>query len=455
MNARPPLTTTRQTNTVNSRRIAVIGSGIAGMAAAWYLSGRHEVTLFEADARLGGHTATVDVDLEGRHYAIDTGFIVFNDWTYPHFQRLMQRLGVLSQPTEMSFSVHETTRDFEYNGHTLASLFAQRRNLLRPSFYGLLREILRFNREAIRAMDEGALDPALTLGTWLEAHGFGAAFQKRYLLPMGAAIWSASLNDLRDFPLQFFVRFFRHHGLLSINHRPQWYTLVGGSRSYIPLLTAPYANRIRLSTPVRGIRRLGDGVAVRSSLGLEHYDEVVMACHADQALALLEDPTPAEREVLGALTYQDNEVVLHTDTRLLPRRRRAWASWNYRLDDRDETARVSVTYDMNILQRLAAPHTFCVTLNDSEAIAPEKVLGRFTYAHPQFTLEGEAAKARHGEISGTAFHTHYCGAYWRNGFHEDGVWSALRVAHALGGDEAGPEGVTNLLAPVVEGAMSA
>ena len=437
------------------RRIAVIGSGIAGMAAGWYLSGRHQVTLFEADERLGGHTATVDVELEGRHYAIDTGFIVFNDWTYPHFQRLMQRLGVHAQPTEMSFSVHETARDFEYNGHTLATLFAQRRNLLRPSFHALLRDILRFNREAIRAMDEGQLDPALTLGEWLAARGFGEAFQRRYLLPMGAAIWSASLRDLRDFPLQFFVRFFRHHGLLSVNDRPQWYTLVGGSRSYIPLLTAPYASRIRLATPVRGIRRLRDGVEVRSQLGVERFDEVVLACHADQALALLEDPSPAEREILGALPYQDNEVVLHTDTRLLPRRPRAWASWNYRLDGRDEAARVSVTYDMNILQRLEAPHTFCVTLNDSDAIAAEKVLGRFTYAHPQFTLAGEAAKARHAEISGGARRTHYCGAYWRNGFHEDGVWSALRVAHALGGDEAGPEGVASLLAPVVEEAVRA
>ncbi|MCE0733374.1 FAD-dependent oxidoreductase [Halomonas sp. G15] len=448
MNARPP-------HPMDRRRIAVVGSGIAGMAAAWYLSGRHEVTLFEADTRLGGHTATVDVELEGRHYAIDTGFIVFNDWTYPHFQRLMQRLGVLTQPTEMSFSVHETSRDFEYNGHTLTSLFAQRRNLLRPSFYGLLREILRFNREAIRAMDDGTLDPAMTLGEWLESNAFGEAFQRRYLLPMGAAIWSASLSDLRDFPLQFFVRFFRHHGLLSVNDRPQWHTLVGGSRSYIPLLTAPYASRIRQSTPVRGIRRLADGVALRSDLGVEHFDEVVLACHADQALALLEDPSPAEHEILGALPYQDNEVVLHTDTRLLPRRPRAWASWNYRLDGRDEAARVSVTYDMNILQRLEAPHTFCVTLNDSDAIAPEKVLGRFTYAHPQFTLAGEAAKARHAEISGAAFRTHYCGAYWRNGFHEDGVWSALRVAHALGGDEAGPEGVAELLSPVAREAEHA
>ncbi len=326
------------------RRIAVVGSGIGGMAAAWYLSSRHRVTLFEAGDRLGGHTATVDVELEGRHYAIDTGFIVFNDWTYPHFQRLLARLGVLTQPTEMSFSVHETARDFEYNGHTLASLFAQRRNLLRPSFYRLLRDILRFNREATRALESGDLDPTMTLGEWLEANGYGEAFQRRYLLPMGAAIWSGSLQELRDFPLQFFVRFFRNHGLLSVNDRPQWHTLVGGSRSYIPALTAPYAGRIRLSTPVRGIRRLANGVELRTESGVEHFDEVVLACHADQALALLEDPSPAEREILGALPYQDNEVVLHTDTRLLPRRRRAWASWNYRLDGRDEGQRISVTY---------------------------------------------------------------------------------------------------------------
>lgn len=234
------------------------------------------------------------------------------------------------------------------------------------------------------------------------------------------------------------MRFFRHHGLLSVNDRPQWYTLVGGSRSYIPALTAPYADRIRLSTPVQGIRRLVDGVELHTAAGTERFDEVVLACHADQALALLEDPTPAEREVLAALPYQDNEVVLHTDTRLLPRRRRAWASWNYRLDGRGADERISVTYDMNILQRLAALHTFCVTLNDGDAIDPDKVLGRFTYAHPQFTLAGEAAKARYAEISGPAFRTHYCGAYWRNSFHEDGVWSALRVARGLGCDEEGP-----------------
>ena len=418
-----------------AQRIAVIGSGIGGMAAAWYLSSRHEVTLFEAADRLGGHTATVDVELEGHHYAIDTGFIVFNDWTYPHFQRLMARLGVASQPTEMSFSVHETGRDFEYNGHTLASLFAQRRNLLRPSFHRLLRDILRFNREATRALEDDRLDPAMTLGAWLQANGFGNDFQHHYLLPMGAAIWSASISDLRAFPLLFFVRFFRHHGLLSVSDRPQWHTLVGGSRSYIPALTAPCAGRIHLATPVRGIRRHADWVEVRTASGIQAFDQVVLACHADQALAMLDDPSAAEREILGALPYADNEVVLHTDTRLLPRRRRAWASWNYRLDGRGDDTRVSVTYDMNILQRLDAPHTFCVTLNDGAAIDPAKVLGRFTYAHPQFTLAGQTAQARHGEISGPGQRTHYCGAYWRNGFHEDGVWSALRVAQSLGCNE--------------------
>ncbi|WP_355662011.1 NAD(P)/FAD-dependent oxidoreductase [Halomonas salifodinae] len=414
------------------QHIAVVGSGIAGMAAAWYLSSRHRVTLFEADQRLGGHTATMDVSLDGRDYAIDTGFIVFNDWTYPHFQRLLSRLDVATQPTEMSFSVHEIGADFEYNGHTLGSLFAQRGNLLRPRFYRLLAQILRFNRQAVRDLERGDLAPDLTLGDYLTANGYGRDFQRRYLLPMGAAIWSASLGDMRDFPLAFFLRFFRNHGLLSIHDRPQWYTLVGGSRSYIPALTAPYAERIRLATPVQGIRRQADGVQVRSAAGLEHFDQVVLACHADQALALLEDPSPAERGVLSALPYQDNEVVLHTDTRLLPRRRRAWASWNYRLDGRSEAARVSVTYDMNILQRLEAPHTFCVTLNDTISIDPARILGRYRYAHPQFTLAGEAAKARHAEISGPERHTHFCGAYWRNGFHEDGVWSALRVAEALG-----------------------
>lgn len=430
---------TKTSSLNSSQRIAVIGSGISGMSAAWYLSAQHEVTLFESAERLGGHTATIDVEIPGKngpeHYAIDTGFIVFNDWTYPHFQRLLETLNVPAQSTEMSFSVHETEVDFEYNGHTLGSLFAQRRNLLRPSFYRLLRDIIRFNREATRDLDSERLPEAMTLGEYLDQKGYDDAFQRRYLLPMGAAIWSASISDLRAFPLTFFVRFFRNHGLLSVNHRPQWYTLIGGSRQYIPALTAPYASRIRLNTPVTAISRDDTGVTLTTADGTERFDQVVLACHSDKALAMLSDASTTERDVLSAMPYQNNDVVLHTDTRLLPRRRRAWASWNYRLDQRDAEERVSVTYDMNILQRLESDTTFCVTLNDGDSINPDKVLGRFTYAHPQFTLDGYAAQQRHAEISGVN-RTHFCGAYWRNGFHEDGVWSALRVARALGCDEA-------------------
>ncbi|CAN0577379.1 unnamed protein product [Ectocarpus sp. 12 AP-2014] len=419
-----------------SQRIAIVGSGISGMAAGWYLSAQHEVTLFEADSRLGGHTATMDVEVDGRSYAIDTGFIVFNDWTYPHFQRLLETLGVASQATEMSFSVHETARDFEYNGHTLGSLFAQRRNLLNPSFYRLLSDILRFNKQATNALESSTLPEQMTLGEYLDRNHYNRDFQRRYLLPMGAAIWSASISDLRAFPLAFFVRFFRNHGLLSVNHRPQWYTLVGGSNRYIPNLTAPYAARIHLNTPVTQITRDSTGVNITTPSGTQRFDHVVLACHADQALAMLGDASRVEKEVLGALPYQDNEVVLHTDIGLLPRRKRAWASWNYRLDHREAEERVSVTYNMNILQRIESGTTFCVTLNDSDSIDPSNVLGRYTYAHPQFTLTGQAAQARHAEISSAAHRTHFCGAYWRNGFHEDGVWSALRVSQGLGCDES-------------------
>lgn len=429
---------TTPASTMASQRIAIIGSGISGMAAGWYLSAHHEVTLFEADARLGGHTATMDVEVEGRSYAIDTGFIVFNDWTYPHFQRLLETLGVAYQPTEMSFSVHETARDFEYNGHTLGSLFAQRSNLLKPSFYRLLSDILRFNKQATQALESGQLPKDMTLGAYLDQHHYNQAFQQRYLLPMGAAIWSASISDLRAFPLAFFVRFFSNHGLLSVNHRPQWHTLVGGSKSYIPRLTAPYASRIHLNTPVMRITRESTGVTITTASGSQRFDQVVLACHADQALAMLGDPSSAEKEILGSMPYQENDVVLHTDTSLLPRRKRAWASWNYRLDQRGDDARVSVTYAMNILQQLESDTTFCVTLNDTDSIDPRCILGRYRYAHPQFTLAGQAAQARHADISLLDRRTHFCGAYWRNGFHEDGVWSALRVARALGCDEAVP-----------------
>ncbi|OLO04143.1 NAD(P)/FAD-dependent oxidoreductase [Salinicola socius] len=422
-----------------AQRIAVIGGGIAGMTAAHYLSRRHQVTLFEADSRLGGHTATIDVDTGAERQSIDTGFIVYNDRTYPHFENLMASLGVAGQDTEMSFSVHETGRDFEYNGHTLTSLFAQRRNLLRPRFHRLLSDIVRFNRRATRDHRSGSLPASLSLGDYLASGGYGEDFHRRYLLPMGGAIWSASEAGMRDFPARFFVRFFHHHGLLSLNDRPQWRTIKGGSRAYIDPLVAPYREHVHLDTPVTALHRDDEGVTLATAVGERRFDQVVLACHSDQALRILgAQASDTERAVLSAIGYRRNRVVLHTDTGMLPRRRRAWASWNYRLDGRDAEACVPVTYNMNILQQLKSDTTFCVTLNDDASIDPARVLGRFEYAHPQFTFEAQQAQARHGDISSASRRTHFCGAYWRNGFHEDGVWSALRVVEAIDGSPAQP-----------------
>lgn len=412
-------------------RIAVVGTGIAGLAAARWLSRRHDVSVFESESRIGGHTATVDVTIEGRSYGIDTGFIVYNDRTYPNFIRLMDELGVSSQPTEMSFSVSHDLADVEYSGSTLGTLFAQRRNLVRPGYWRMLRDILRFNRESIRDLDAGHLAEGTTLGDYLDQRGYSREFRDWYLIPMGAAIWSSGTRGMARFPLAFFVRFFRNHGLLSIDDRPQWRTLIGGSRSYLEPLTRAFASAIRCNTPVRRVERDSAGVTLRGDDGsLGRFDQVVLACHSDQALALLAEPTVAEREVLGAIPYRANDVVLHTDERLLPRRRRAWSSWNYRVRGQDSELPV-LTYDMNILQRLDAPHTFCVTLNDTAAIDPSRILGRFRYSHPVFTVEGVTAQQRWGEINGV-MRTWYCGAWWANGFHEDGVVSALRVADGLG-----------------------
>ncbi|QSX36675.1 NAD(P)/FAD-dependent oxidoreductase [Shewanella sedimentimangrovi] len=411
------------------KKIAIIGSGISGLTAGHLLHRHHAVTLFEAAPSLGGHTATVDVTLDGRTYAIDTGFIVFNDRTYPRFQRLLARTGLGAQPTEMSFSV-STPEGFEYNGHNLDTLFAQRRNLLRPRFWNFIREILRFNRLGKEALAQGDAF-GLTLGDFLLREGFSEHFARHYILPMGAAIWSSTLADMRAFPLGFFLRFFAHHGLLEMANRPQWYVIPGGSREYIAPLTQGWESGIRLATPVLGVSRNGDGVVVRSKVGDEAFDEVIFACHSDQALALLDDASEAEREVLGAMTYQANEVWLHTDTRLLPRRRKAWASWNYRLNG-DDASLPLVTYNMNILQGIEAPHTFCVTLNPGDAVDERCVLRRFVYDHPVFNQASLAAQGRRDEICGTG-HTHFCGAYWYNGFHEDGVRSALDVVERLGG----------------------
>ena len=411
-------------------KIAIIGSGISGLTAAYLLNRQHDISVFEASSWVGGHTHTVDVQVDGRHYAIDTGFIVFNDWTYPNFIELLNQLGVTYQPTEMSFSVCDPVSGVEYNGNTLNSLFAQRRNLLSPPFWGMLRDILRFNREAVDDLQQQRIASDLSLGSYLQQRGYGERFIQHYIVPMGAAIWSMSLADMLNFPLQFFLRFFKNHGLLSVTDRPQWQVIKGGSSSYVAPLSASFAERIRLQCPVQRVERDARGVTVHSSAGSERFDKVVFACHSDQALRLLAEPSATEQQILGALPYADNDVVLHTDTRLLPKRPLAWASWNYRLGG-PTSQPAALTYNMNILQGLQSDTTFCVSLNQTAAIDPSKILARYTYAHPQYSLAGVAAQARWEELLG-ANHSYFCGAYWANGFHEDGVVSGLRVARAFG-----------------------
>ncbi|MGF6690461.1 putative NAD/FAD-binding protein [Metapseudomonas resinovorans] len=411
-------------------RIAIIGSGISGLTCAHLLARRHEVTVFEASHWVGGHTHTVDVEWQGRSYAVDTGFIVFNDWTYPNFIRLLEQLGVASRPTEMSFSVHDPASGLEYNGRDLDSLFVQRRNLLSPAFWAMLRDILRFNREAPASLHEQRIDPATRLGDYLQMRGYGQRFIEHYIVPMGSAIWSMSRAQMLDFPLQFFVRFFHNHGLLSVSDRPQWRVIEGGSRSYIEPLCAGFRTGLRLGCAAQRVSRSVDGVRVLSATGWERFDKVVLACHSDQALALLEAPSLNERKVLGALNYACNEVLLHTDDSLLPRRQKAWASWNYRLGGPPGSP-ATLTYNMNILQGLDAPVTFCVSLNQGAAVDPAKVLARFEYAHPQYSHAAIAAQSSQESLQGQQ-HSYFCGAYWGNGFHEDGVVSALKVAAHFG-----------------------
>ena len=418
-------------------RIAIVGSGISGLTVAHLLHGKHDITLFESEDRLGGHTATIDVEEGGRSLAVDTGFIVFNDWTYPNFIKLMDHLNVKSQPTDMGFSVASPEDGFEYAGNSINSLFAQRRNLLDGGHWRMLRDIVRFNRDAVADWKSGRLEETDTLGGYLATNGYSTEFAHRYLVPMGSAIWSASMARMLDFSVHFFIQFFYNHGLLNIFRRPQWRVIQGGSRSYIAPLTAGFRERIRLSSPVTSICRREHGVEVsyRNADGEtvnEVFDQVILGCHSDQALAMLSDADARETEILQQIPYEKNSVVLHTDTRLLPKRPSAWASWNYRLQQGHDQLPV-LTYNMNILQRLKSRHTYCVTLNADDAIDPDKVIQRFEYAHPQFSAEGNRAQNRWAEINGVR-NTWFCGAYWANGFHEDGVTSAIRVARQLGVD---------------------
>jgi predicted NAD/FAD-binding protein len=403
-------------------RIAVIGSGISGMLAAHRLSRDHEVEVYEAGDHAGGHTHTVDVEHDGRDYAVDTGFIVYNDWTYPNFVKLIDELAVPWQPSAMSFSVRCEKTGLEYNGTNINSLFAQRRNFVSPSFLRMVADILRFNRSAPALLSSP--DAGNSLGSYLRDEGYSKFFIDHYIIPMGAAIWSSRPVDMLRFPARFFVEFFANHGFLSVDDRPTWRVIRGGSREYVKRLTAPFAGRIHLKTAVASLQRHAHKVALRLKNGsVEQFDQVFVACHSDQALALLADPSPEEREILGAIRYQANEAVLHSDTRFMPRRALAWAAWNYHLPI-EQHDRVTVTYNMNILQTLDAPVQFLLTLNRSAEVDPAKVLGSYVYHHPVYTTAAVAAQKRRHEINGVR-RTYYCGAYWSYGFHEDGVKSAL------------------------------
>ena len=415
-------------------RIAIVGAGVSGLVAAHVLHGRHDVTLFDANDYAGGHTHTVRVETDGGAWDVDTGFIVCNDRNYPNFLRLLERLGVATQPSEMSFGVSDPTGRFEYNGASPNGLYAQRRHLVTPWFQRMVADLVRFNREA-RTLLHGDPHGGPSLRAWLEERRYSRAFVERLIVPQAAAVWSADPRLLWSFPARFLVQFFDNHGMLGFRDRPSWRTVAGGSRRYVDAILAPLGERqVRLATPIERIARDADGVELTFAARAEpqRFDHVVIAAHSDQALRLLADPVACERELLGAIPYQRNDVTLHTDRALLPRRRRAWASWNYHLLER-EIGRPTVTYLMNRLQSLDADRELLVTLNRDDAVRAEHVLGRFRYEHPVFTAAGVAAQRRWHELEAAAPRTSYCGAYWGWGFHEDGVVSALRACERLGG----------------------
>lgn len=403
-------------------KIAIIGSGIAGNTLGYHLHKHHDITIFEANSHVGGHTHTHDIELFGKNYAVDTGFIVFNDRTYPNFIQILDALKVPWQPSNMSFSVRNESTGLEYNGTTLNSLFAQRSNFFKPRFYGMIGEILRFNKESLALLESG---DEIALGDYLLKNNYKSLFVNNYIVPMGAAIWSTNAAQMMDFPARFLVRFFHHHGMLTVNNRPQWRTIVGGSARYVEALTKPFQSKIKLNTPISKVCRLENSVMLKSQNGDEqNFDYVFFACHSDQALAILgADASPQEREILSAIPYQENTIYLHHDRNLLPKCKLAWAAWNYHVTVQPSD-KVQVTYNMNILQNLTSFEPILVTLNHTNLINPAKVIKRLKYTHPVYTIAGASAQARHAEISGVN-NTGFAGAYWHNGFHEDGVKSAL------------------------------
>ena len=423
-------------------RVAVIGSGIAGLSAAYYLSRVHTVTLFEKQAQLGGHTYTVGVETPTGTMPVDMGFIVHNDRTYPNLVRLFQQLGVKTQPSDMSFSVFDRQTGFEYSSRGLSGFFAQRSNVTSATHYGLLREILRFNRESPALLADRD-ETEITMGMFLARGRYSSTFANSYLFPMASAVWSMPLSAIRDFPARTLVRFFANHGMLGINTHPKWKTVTGGSRSYIAPITEPYKRSIRLNTVIRLVSRTAEEVTLHfAEQPAETFDHVVFACHGNQILPILNTPTAKEISILGSFVTSRNDACLHTDTNMLPARTAARASWNYLLTDdatKPDAARpASLTYHMNRLQALPCAENYCVTLNATSYIDRTKVLRKATFYHPVYDLSAIRAQQRWSEISGQN-RTHFCGAYWFYGFHEDGLNSARRVARAL---DAAPEDAT-------------
>jgi predicted NAD/FAD-binding protein len=410
-------------------RIAIIGTGISGLVAAYLLADDHEIVVYEANDYVGGHTNTVEVSADGKTYPVDTGFIVFNERTYPNFLTLIRKLDVAYEPTEMSFSVKCERTGLEYRPNMVSSLFSQPGSLFRPALYRLIWEIFRFRRESEHFLEAG--DESLTLGSYLESNRYSRMFVDKFLIPMGAAIWSADPQAFRDFPIKSFASFFKNHGILYPWNQPQWFFIKGGSKRYVDKLTRSFSDRIRLNSRVQSVRRFPDQVQVKAiGLGVETYDSVIIAAHSDQALAMLEDPAEKEKEVLGSIPYQENITLLHGDTSILPTRRKSWASWNAFIP-KEELGRASLTYNMNILQQIDSPQDFCVSLNLESAIEKDQIIQRIQYHHPTYTVQGFSAQRRWREINGVN-NTYYCGAYWGYGFHEDGVNSALRVAKEFG-----------------------
>lgn len=411
-------------------RIAVVGSGISGLTAAWLLSRRHEVVLFEANDYLGGHTDTHEVVVDGRQLRVDTGFIVHNPQHYPLLTRLFDTLGVKTQATTMSFSVQEARTGLEYNATRLDTLFCQRRNLCSPRFWRMLRDLARFYREAPLLLQ--AAGPGPSLGRYLADNRYSAAFRDLHLIPMASALWSSPPSDILEFPAKYLIRFMANHQMLSLSTRPDWYVVQGGSRTYVDAMTANWRVQVRLATPVLGVSRDNRGAYVRTAAGVEDFDQLVLACHSDQALALLEDPAYVESKVLGAIPYQSNDMLLHTDARVLPRNRKAWAAWNVFLPQAASAA-CTVSYCMNLLQGLPVDTPVVVSLNRSADVDPDSVLVRRSYQHPVYTRESVAAQLRKAEVQGLR-RTWFAGAYWGWGFHEDGIRSGVEVAAAMGVD---------------------